>query len=156
VKPLPVIVTGVPPAAVPLVGLSPVTAGATTAVYVNRSAAEVADVPPGVVTVTSTVAVPAGLFAVIVVSLTTIRSVATVEPKSTAVAPVNPVPVIVTGVPPAAVPLVGFKAVTVGAARNVNLSAEDVGEVPSGFVTVTSTVPVPAGLVVVIVVALTT
>ena len=51
---------------------------------------------PGSVTVTSTVPVPAGLSAVIVVSLTTVTSVAAVVPKSTAVAPVKPVPVIVT------------------------------------------------------------
>ena len=60
-----------------------------------------ADVPAGVVTVTSTVPVPAGLSAVIVVSLTTVRFVAGVVPKSTAVAPVKLVPVIVTRVPPA-------------------------------------------------------
>ena len=60
-----------------------------------------ADVPAGVVTVTSTVPVPAGLSAVIVVSLTTVTFVAAVVPKSTAVAPVKPVPVIVTKVPPA-------------------------------------------------------
>ena len=75
-----------------------------------------ADVPPGVVTVTSTVPVPAGLSAVIVVSLTTVKFVAAVVPKSTAVAPVKPVPVIVTDVPPAAGPLVGLRPVTVGAA----------------------------------------
>ena len=45
---------------------------------------------------TSTVPVPAGLSAVIVVSLTTVTLVAGVVPKSTAVAPVKPVPVIVT------------------------------------------------------------
>ena len=38
--------------------------------------------PPGVVTVTSTMPVPAGLSAVIDVSLTTSRSVAGVVPKS--------------------------------------------------------------------------
>ncbi len=75
-----------------------------------------ADVPPGVVTVTSTVPVPAGLSAVIVVPLTTVRFVAGVVPKSTAVAPVKPVPVIVTRVPPAVEPLVGLRPVTVGAA----------------------------------------
>ena len=64
-----------------------------------------ADVPPGVVTVTSTVPVPAGLSAVIEVALTTVKFVAGVVPKSTAVAPVKPVPVIVTNVPPAAGPI---------------------------------------------------
>ena len=60
------------------------------------------DVPPGAITVTSTAPVPAGLSAVIVVSFTTVNAVAGVVPKSTAVAPVKPVPVIVTKVPPAA------------------------------------------------------
>ena len=58
---------------------------------------------------TATVPVPAGLSAVIVVSLTTTRAVAAVVPKSTTVVPVKPVPVIVTGVPPAVVPLVGLQ-----------------------------------------------
>ena len=71
--------------------------------------------PAGVVTVTSTVPVPAGLLAVIVVSFTTVRFVAAVVPNSTAVAPVKPVPVIVTGVPPAVGPLVGLRPVTAGA-----------------------------------------
>ena len=75
--------------------------------------------PAGVVTVTSTTPVPAGLSAVIVVSLTTMRSVAAVVPKSTTVAPVKPVPVIVTKVPPAVEPLVGLRPVTVGATAAV-------------------------------------
>ena len=58
--------------------------------------------------------------AVIVVALTTMTSVAAVVPKSTAVAPVKPVPVIVTLVPPAAGPAVGLTPVTVGAAMYVN------------------------------------
>ena len=73
--------------------------------------------PAGVVTVTSTVPmVPAGLTAVIVVSLTTVTLVAaTPVPKSTSEAPVKLVPVIVTKVPPAAEPVVGLRPVTVGA-----------------------------------------
>ena len=39
--------------------------------------------PPGVVTVTSTTPVPAGLSAVIVVLLTTVTPVAAIVPKST-------------------------------------------------------------------------
>ena len=132
-----------------------VTAGAGT-MNVNWSAGEVAEVPPGVITVTSTIPVPAGLTAVTVVSLPPSRSVAGVVPKSTAVAPVSPVPVIVTGVPPAYGPLVGARAVTVGAAMNVNWSAADVSDVPPGVVTVTSSVPVPAGLTAVTVVSFTT
>ena len=79
-----------------------------------------ADVPPGATTVTSTVPVPAGLSTVIVVALTTVKSVAGVVPKSTAVAPVKPVPVIVTKVPPAGEPEVGLKPETVGTDWYVN------------------------------------
>ena len=68
---------------------------------------------------TSTVPVPAGLVAVIEVSLTTVKSVAAVVPKSTTVAPVNPVPVIVTEVPPVVGPLVGVRPVTTGAVAAV-------------------------------------
>ena len=95
---------------------------------------------------------PAGLTAVIVVSLTTLTFVAAAVPKSTAVAPVNPVPMIVTEVPPLGGPAVGLMAETVGGgaagAVYVNRSADDVGDVPTGLVTVTSTAPglTPAGL----------
>ncbi len=70
--------------------------------------------PPGVTTVTSTTPVPAGLSAVMVVSLTTLTSVAGVVSKSTAVSVAKPVPVIVTEVPPDCGPSVGFRPVTVG------------------------------------------
>jgi hypothetical protein len=68
---------------------------------VNLSAATVGDVSVGVVTVTWTVPVPAGLVAVIWVSESTAMAVASVSPNLTSVAPVNPFPVIVTLVPPA-------------------------------------------------------
>ena len=80
------------------------------------SAAEVADVPPAVVTRTSTVPVPAGAVAVIWVAELTVKPVAGVAPKLTAVAPLKFVPVIVTVVPPATGPEVGEIDVTVGAA----------------------------------------
>ena len=58
-NPVPVTVTVVPPANGPAAGATLVIVG--TGSYVNSSAGEVALVPPGVVTVTSTVpAVPAG------------------------------------------------------------------------------------------------
>ena len=82
----------------------------------NWSAELVDDAPPGVTVITATVPVPAGLTAVIDVALFTVKLVAGVEPKSTAVAPVKFVPVMVTVVPPAAGPFVGLKAVTVGGA----------------------------------------
>ena len=64
----------------------------------------------------STVPVPAGDVAVIEVAELTVKPVAGVAPKLTAVAPVNPVPVTVTEVPPAVGPAVGEIEVTVGAA----------------------------------------
>jgi hypothetical protein len=156
VKLVPVIVTIVPPAVGPLVGDTLVTVGAAT--YVNSSAGEIAETPPGVVTVTSTVpADPAGAVAVIDVSEMTVNVVAGLFPKLTAVAPVKLVPVIVTIVPPAVDPLVGDRLVTVGAATYVNSSAGEIAETPPGAVTVTSTVPTdPAGAVAVIDVSETT
>ena len=72
-------------------------------------------VPPGVVTVTSTVPADcAGSTAVMLVALLTVKVVAVVDPKLTAVAPVRLVPVIVTGVPPPVGPAVGATCVTVG------------------------------------------
>ena len=53
------------------------------------------------VTVTSTVPVPAGAVTVRLVAVTPLIEVPAVEPKWTAVAPVKPVPVTVTEVPPA-------------------------------------------------------
>ena len=58
---------------------------------------------------------PAGLVAVIALSLTTVKS-SPLSCRSTPVAPARLVPKIVTGVPPAAGPLVGLRPVTVGAA----------------------------------------
>ena len=83
----------------------------------NWSAADVAEVPPAVVTLTSTVPVPAGEVAVIDVAELTVKPAAGVAPKVTAVAAVKPVPVIVTDVPPGAGPDVGEIDVTVGGAR---------------------------------------
>jgi hypothetical protein len=68
-----------------------------------------------VVTLTSTVPVPAGEVAVIEVAELTVKPVAGVAPNVTAVAPVKLVPVIVTEVPPVDGPDVGEIEVTVGA-----------------------------------------
>ena len=67
------------------------------------------------VTRTSTVPVPAGAVAVIWVALLTVKPVALVAPKRTAVAPLKFVPVMVTVVPPVAGPDVGEMLLTVGA-----------------------------------------
>ena len=95
-------------------------------------------------TLTSTVPAPAGEVAVIWVAELTVNPVAAVAPNVTAVAPENPVPVMVTVVPPARGPALGEIEVTTGAATKVNWSAADVADPPPGVVTLTSTVPVPA------------
>lgn len=64
---------------------------------------------------TSTVPVPAGEVAVIDVAELTVKLTALAAPNVTAVAPVKPVPVIVTVVPPLVGPAVGEIDVTVGA-----------------------------------------
>src|SRR5437016_43177 len=90
-KPLPEIVTDVPPSRAPEAGLRPLTTGGAT--YVNSSAGEIADVPPTVVTVTSTVPAPcAGAVALIWLSLTTVNEIAAALPNDTAVALVKPLP----------------------------------------------------------------
>jgi hypothetical protein len=58
-------------------------------------------VPPEVVTVTSTVPIPAGEVALIWVALLTVKEPAALLPNLTAVAPEKLVPVTVTLVPPA-------------------------------------------------------
>jgi hypothetical protein len=75
------------------------------------------DVPPTVVTATSTPPeLPAGEVAVICVAESTVYVVTAVPPNATADAPVNPVPVIVTDVPPPVGPAFGDTELTVGAA----------------------------------------
>ena len=82
----------------------------------NASAALVADVPFGVVTVTSTDPDdPAGDTAVTVVDDVTMNDAAGTEPNLTAVAPLKLVPVTVTEVPPAVEPVFGLTEETVGA-----------------------------------------
>ena len=84
----------------------------------------------------------------------TVKPVAAVVPKVTALAPLKFVPVIVTLALPTAGPELGERLVTVGAATKVNWSAADVALVPPTVVTLTSTVPaLPTGVVAVIWVA---
>ena len=85
VKLRPVIVTVVPPNGEPLLGEIAVIAGC--GIYVNRSAALVALVPPTAVTVTSTVPLPGGDPATILLALATLRTLRYLPPKLTAVAP---------------------------------------------------------------------
>ena len=68
----------------------------------------------GVVTVTFTRPVPAGLVAVICTAELTVNLAALLEPKSTNVAPVKPVPMMTTEVPPVGARSAGVTFVTVG------------------------------------------
>jgi hypothetical protein len=148
VKPVPVTVTEVFPPRGPAEGVTLLTAG--TESYVNSSEGDVAEVPPAVVTTISTgPAEPAGLVAVkeVVLVFVMVTEAAGVVPKSTVVPGVKPVPVTVTDVPPASGPADGLTAVTVGTPSYLKRSAFLVAEVPPDVVTVTSTTPVPAGLV---------
>ena len=81
----------------------------------NSSAALVALVPPAVTTVTSTVPVPAGAVAVMLVSLSTVKTADGFPgPKSTLEASVSPAPLMVTADPPVLGPVSGLTAETVG------------------------------------------
>jgi len=103
----------------PLAGLKEVMTGAGK--KVNPASTPV---PPGVVTLTFPEA-PAATTAVMLVAETTLKEVAAVPPKLTAVAPVKSVPVKVTvAVGPA---LVGVKEVIVGGAIGVALTKMDSG-----------------------------
>jgi len=120
VKLVPVTVTVVPPAIGPDVGSTPVDGRRR---HVGEAPA-VGGRAPTVVTLTPVgPAVPAGVVAVIWVSLTTLKEVAADVPKSTALAPVKLVPVTVTVVPPAIGPDVGSTPVMVGTAYATNWTA---------------------------------
>lgn len=97
-----------------------------------------AAVPPGVVTAIAPVFAPVGTSAVTSVADFTLNVVAFTPPNVTAVAPVSPVPVMVTAVPTG--PLAGVKAVMIG----VTLKPRAVCRVPLGVVT--ETMPVFAAL----------
>jgi len=108
---VPVIVTAVPPAVVPLFGDTLLTVGITA--YVNP----LVRLPLCPLTVTVTVtapAPPAGVVAVMVVLFTTATLVASVPPNVTVAPAAKFDPVIVTAVPPAVVPLLGDTLLTVG------------------------------------------
>jgi hypothetical protein len=82
---------------------------------VKVSAELVADVPFAVLTVTSTgPSDPEGVTAVNDVAEVMLNELAATDPKSTVVAPVKLVPVMVTEVPPAIGPEEGLTEVTVG------------------------------------------
>jgi hypothetical protein len=88
----------------------------------------------------------AGEAVVIWVGETTENPLTGTVPNKTALAPRNPVPVMVTAVAPVAGPATGLTTLTVGAASKLNWSKGLVALVPLGVVTVTFTGPAaPAG-----------
>jgi len=118
-KPVPAMVTAVPPLVVPVLGVIEITVGAgfggggPVKVYPLFSVPLLASV-----LVTTTLAAPpacAGVVAAIVVLFTTVTAAAKVPPSFTAAPTRNPVPRMVTAVPPLMVPLLGEIEVTVGA-----------------------------------------
>ena len=113
-KPVPVMITTVPPVVGPESGVRVVTVGRGGR-KVNRSAAPVALLPPPVVTVTSTSAgADAGATAVTEEFERTVNDDAGSVPKSTAVAPFRFTPEMVSLVPPVDGPEVGLMPVTLG------------------------------------------
>ena len=92
----------------------------------NLSAADVADAPPGVVTVTSTVpALSAGAVAVIELAEPAVM-MAGVAPNLTAEADERLAPVMVTEVPPAIEPAVGLIPATEGTPKAMAASIDGV------------------------------
>jgi len=105
--------------------------------------------PPGATTRMSTVVpkVPGGLFTVSRVPVALpVMDVPVAEPNLTPVVPRNPLPVTVTVVPPAGAPADGVMLSTTGGGlTNLKLLAGVAAVVPSGVVTVTTTVPAACG-----------
>ncbi len=120
----------------------------------NWSLLDVAEVPAGVVTVTSTVpADSAGDTPVMEVSPFTVKLVAGTEPNMTELAPVKPAPVIATDVPPAVDPDAGLMAMIMGDGATVVVVAPVVVVVGDSVVVVVAPVVVVVGASVVVVVA---
>jgi hypothetical protein len=112
ITPAPVMVTTVPPAVGPEVGVMELITGAGWKLKLTELS-----VPPWVVIVIGTVPIRcAGVIASTSVSPTTVKLVAGVVPNFTLVVPVRPVPVIATLSPPAVTPVVGNTAVGAGGA----------------------------------------
>lgn len=99
----------------------------------NLSAGPGSDVPADVPTVISTVPVPGGLVAVMLVSELTVKCWALALPKFTCVAPVNPLPPMTMVSPPPSAPVSGETPVTEGPGPLTEESEKDgVGEAEEG------------------------
>lgn len=141
VKWLPEIVTGVN--AAPVVGRNEVMLGGRMTV----KSLLLRPVPPGVVMPILPAVAPAGTVASISVSETKVNT-APAPLKVTAVAPVKPVPLMVTGVPTG--PLAGLNEVMLGGMSKVTVKSLLLVSVPIGVVTLILPVVAPEGTVAVI------
>jgi hypothetical protein len=133
---VPVIVTGVP--TVPSEGVNPVIVGG----YLTVNDPALWPVPAAVVTLIRPVVAPEGTVALISVDDSTVKP-AEVPLNFTAVAPLKPLPLMVTEVPTG--PLVGEKDETTGGLVTVNDPA--LWPVPAAVVTLIFPVVAPAGTV---------
>ena len=146
-KPVPVIVTLVPPTVLPDVVPRLLTVG-TVAVYAKSSAVPTVELEPPVV-VTWMFAVPtvtvAGVVMVIDVAELTVTLAPGTElaPTVTVAVDRKPVPVMVTLVPPVVAPVLGLSSDTVGAGAAYVTEPFVVDPVPVELVTTTAAAPAP-------------
>jgi hypothetical protein len=82
---------------------------------------------------------------VICVSEATLKLTAATVPKLTAVAPKNPLPLIVTDVPPIAEPVAGTTELTAGGAPKKNRVLVETALAPLAVIAVTATDPAGSG-----------
>src|SRR5437867_1292410 len=138
-KSLPAIVTDVPPAVTPLLGVTELTIGAG-ATYVKQPV-QVPLCVSGLVTTTFTA--PAACAVVVPVMLVALTvETASAEPPNETVAPLwKSLPAIVTDVPPAVTPLLGVTELTIGAGARYVKQPVQVPLCASGLVTTTFTAP---------------
>ena len=116
---VPVMTTPVPPLVEPVDG--PISTTVTALVYVNRSDATTAEVPPEAVTrISTTPAIPAGDVAMMLLALLTVKLAALTDPNITADTSTKFVPVMTTPVPPLVEPVDGPISTTVTALVYVN------------------------------------
>lgn len=135
------VITTVPPEE-PLVGVKPVIVGAAAALMVRGVL--LVPTPPGVMTVTGPVLAPAGTVAVICRSELTVKPLnwaAGTPLNRTAVAPLNPLPLMMTCPPTATVP--GVTDETVGATGTGTVKLLLLVAVPLGVATVMGPVVTP-------------
>jgi hypothetical protein len=148
-KLVPATVTAVPPALVPLFGVTELTVGGGAATYVKQ----LVHVPlcaSALVTVTFTAPLACAAVVPVMLVALTVATASAAPPNETLAPAWNPPPAMVTAVPPAVEPLFGVTLVTVGGGAGVTYVKHDahVAACVSAFVTVTFTEPAAWAVVV--------